>query len=197
MKILIGSSNAGKLTEIREVLHGSGREVISPADIGIVESPHEEGATFQENALQKARFYAEHAHMPVLADDSGILVEALADELGIHTRRWGAGAAATDEEWISFFLKRMNGEKNRRARFVCCFCFIDTEGAEHFFEGACNGSITDALEAPYLPGLPISACFKPDGYNSVYSALGVEEKNRISHRGMALHALRNYLETLT
>lgn len=180
--------------EVREALRGLPLEILSPADIGITESPHETGGTFEENAQQKARFYFEQSRgLPTLADDSGIMVEALQEELGIHTRRWGAGSGATDQEWIDFFLDRMRREKNKRARFTCVLCFIHAEGKEQLFEGTCDGSITETLEANFLPGLPISACFKPDGYDQVYSALSIEKKNSVSHRGRALIGLRDFL----
>lgn len=150
--------------------------------------------TFEANALQKARFYYEKAKLPVLADDSGIIVEALEKELGIHTRRWGAGPKATDEEWISYFLERMGNEKNKRARFVCALAYIDEQGQEHLFEGTCDGVITKSLEADYLPGLPISACFRPDGHKAVYSAMNIEQKNSTSHRGRALRSFQKFLE---
>jgi len=155
--------------------------------------PHEEKDTFEGNAIQKARYYFEKAGVPSIADDSGILVEALEKELGIHTRRWGAGPEASDEEWIAYFLERMKKESNRRARFVCVIAFINEAGECWTFEGHCDGVITDTLEADYLPGLPISACFKPVGSSKVFSALSVEEKNRVSHRGKALHGLRDFL----
>lgn len=170
-------------------------KLVQPGDIGFSDVPHEEGNTFEENALQKARFYFERANLPTLADDSGILVEALQHELGIHTRRWGAGPQASDQEWVDYFLRRMRHEKNKRARFVCCLCYIDQKGEEHFFEGTCDGTITDILEAEYLPGLPISACFKPDGFDKVYSALSVEEKNRVSHRGRAMQKFTDFLRS--
>ena len=194
MKLLLATSNAGKIIEMKEALSGLSLEILSPADLGIIDAPHEEGNTFKENALQKARFYFERAKIPVLADDSGIIVDALKKELGIHTRRWGAGPSASDKEWIDFFLDRMKKEKNKRAWFVCVLAFIDELGKEHLFEGTCDGMITDTLEADYLPGLPISACFKPDGYDCVYSAMKIEQKNSTSHRGRAIEKFRRYLE---
>jgi len=130
--------------------------------------------------------------MPTIAEDSGIHVEALGGELGIHTRRWGAGPEASDGEWIQYFLERMRKERNKRARFHCVVALVSSN-REIAFEGECRGAITDSLEADYLPGLPISACFKPDGYDRVFSALMTEEKNRVSHRGRALHKLREFL----
>lgn len=193
MELLIGTKNRGKVIEISEALSDLGVECLDPHALGITEDPEETGSTFEENALQKARYYHEKAGLPTLADDSGIIVEALAQELGIHTRRWGAGPKATDQEWIDYFLRRMESEGNKRARFVCVLAFIDEHGKEHLFEGTCDGVITERLEADYLAGLPISACFKPDGYDSVYSAMKVEQKNSTSHRGRALEKFRSFL----
>ena len=194
MQLLIGSKNPGKLIEISEALSGLSITCMDPRSVGIEEDPEETGKTFSENAIQKARFYHERSGLPTLADDSGIIVEALQAELGIHTRRWGAGPKASDQEWIEYFLKRMRGEKNKRARFVCVLAHIDEHGKEHLFEGTCDGMITDTLEADYLPGLPISACFKPDGYDCVYSAMKIEQKKSTSHRGRAIEKFRRYLE---
>jgi XTP/dITP diphosphohydrolase len=193
MKLLIGTGNKGKIQEITEALADLKIDIVTPMQIGITEKPEEHGATYEENATQKAEFYYARSQLPTLADDSGIVVDALKDELGIHTRRWGKGPDATDYEWIEFFLERMRDEKNRKARFLCSLAYIDENGLQQMFEGTCDGSITYELEADYLPGLPISACFKPDGYDNVFSALSVEEKNQISHRGKALSSFRKFL----
>ena len=193
MHLLIATSNAGKIIEIKESLSELPITVKSPIDFGITESPHEHGDTFEANALLKARFYYDKAKIPTLADDSGIIVEALEKELGVHTRRWGAGPKATDKEWIEFFLERMRHEKNKRAHFVCCLALIDENGQETIFHGTCDGVITQELEAGYLPGLPISGCFKPVGYDRVYSAMSTDQKNAISHRGRAVEAFKNHL----
>jgi XTP/dITP diphosphohydrolase len=197
MQLLIGTANRGKFIEISEVLRPLDLELLSPADLKITIDPEETGATFAENALQKARhFFRSGGSVPTISDDSGIVIDALEGELGIHTRRWGAGAEASDREWIEYFLQRMEAEKNRKAKFVCNLAYIDPEGAEHIFEGVCEGLITPTLEADFLPGLPISACFMPLGFDSVYSAMSTEEKNAISHRGKAVHALKEFIQSL-
>jgi len=193
MQLLLATTNKGKIIEMAEALSALPFDIQSPLDLGITKAPLETGDTFEENALQKARFYFKESKIPTLADDSGILVEALQDELGIHTRRWGAGPDASDAEWVEYFLNRMKSEENKQAIFVCVLCLIDEAGKEHFFEGMCRGVITDTLEADYLPGLPISACFKPNGYGAVYSAMSLEQKNSASHRGKALAKLQTYL----
>ncbi len=195
MQLLLGTSNKGKIQEMSDALADLHLTIITPAELNIFETPQETGITYEENAIQKARFYFDQSTIPTLADDSGIVVDALANELGIHTRRWGKGPDATDYEWVEFFLERMRNEKNRKARFLCALAYIDATGELHIFEGSCDGVITQELEADYLPGLPISACFKPDGYDKVFSALSVEEKNGISHRGRALQKLANFVSS--
>jgi XTP/dITP diphosphohydrolase len=194
MQLLLATSNKGKVQEMREALDGLGLDLQDLSRFPAVGQPEETGETFAENAAQKARYYHAHTGLPSVADDSGIHVEALEDELGIHTRRWGAGPEASDDHWVRFFLGRMRRERNRRARFVCAIAYIDAAGDLHAFEGACSGVITDELEADYLPGLPISACFRPDGYDRVFSALTIEQKNSTSHRGRALLQLRDFLQ---
>ena len=193
MRLLAGTSNVGKIREIHDALRGLPLTILTPADARIFDAPHEHGSTYVENALLKARWYRERSGLPTIADDSGIIIDALAGELGVHTRRWGAGAEATDAEWIAHFLRRMEAEQNRSARFICAIAYVDGQGRDHCFEGTCEGTITHALEAPILPGLPLSSCFKPDGSSLVYSAMKPEQKNSTSHRGRALARLQEYL----
>ena len=193
MKILAGTKNKGKIIEMQESLAGLNIELVNPTDLGI-DDPDETEDTFEGNAIQKSQHYFKASGLPTIADDSGIIIEALVDELGIHTRRWGAGANATDKEWITYFLERMKSESNKRAEFVCVIAFTDAEGQTHTFRGTCTGIITDELEADYLPGLPISACFKPDGCDQVFSALSIEQKNSTSHRGNAMKLFREFLK---
>ena len=198
-RLLLATANKGKVIEMREGLEGLGLEFLTLRDVNIDSSPEETGLTYEENAKLKARYYFDATGIPSLADDSGILVEALGNELGIHTRRWGAGPAASDEEWIAYFLERMKKEENRQAEFVCVLALACFDSAQHdttvrVFEGRCHGAITEDLQAEYLPGLPISACFIPDGCDRVFSALPIDLKNRVSHRGEAVGKVRGFLQ---
>jgi XTP/dITP diphosphohydrolase len=194
MRVLVGTNNPGKHIEISEVLSDLDVELLTPADLKITIDPEETGTTYAENALLKAKHFYEHGgSIPTIADDSGIIIDAIRNELGVYTRRWGAGAQASDEEWISYFLERMQAEQNKKARFVCNLAYIDPHGKHHIFEGTCEGIITPELQADYLPGLPISACFIPEGFDKVYSAMSIDEKNAISHRGRAVQQLREYI----
>lgn len=196
MDLLIATTNKGKIVEISEALSGLNISIRKPEDFSITDSPHEHGTTYRDNAIIKATYYHERSRIPTLADDSGIVIDALQGELGVQTRRWGAGQNASDKEWIEYFLERMKKEENKRARFICSLAFVDEEGEIACFEGVCDGVITETLQAEYLPGLPISACFIPDGYGVVYSAMNTEQKNSTSHRGRALAKLRSFLENM-
>ncbi len=193
MKLLIATKNPGKFEEIREMLEASGADFVSLADIGITEDFPEDGGTFEENALGKARFYSELSGLPAVADDSGLFVEALANELGVKTRRWGAGEKASDEEWLEYFLKRMEKEDNRRAKFVCVAAYCGPKG-EHTFMGETLGELTRAPAAPIRAGIPLSSVFKPEGYDTVYAGLSSAEKNSLSHRGKAFSQLLTFLQ---
>lgn len=155
----------------------------------------EDGDTFEDNAYKKAAYYFEKLGLLTLAEDSGIVVEALKGELGVKTRRWGAGEKATDQEWIDFFMKRMVGESERTAKFICNVCLFDG-GNPRFFEGETVGVIAEELLVPILPGLPLSSCFVPEGYDKAYAQLSIEEKNGVSHRGKAMGEARVFLGSL-
>ena len=144
-RLLLATGNLGKITEMRECLGDLPLTLLTARDFpGLPPAPPEDGTTFEANALLKARFYRCATGLPAIADDSGILVPALGDALGIHTRRWGAGPAASDEEWITYFLERMQGERDKRATFVCVLAYADASGT-HTFEGRCGGRITESL----------------------------------------------------
>lgn len=195
MKLLLGTTNKGKVIEMRSALAPLHYEIVTPADVGIVGEPDESFPTLEENARSKARFYfAGSGGVPTIAEDTGLYVDALSDELGVKTRRWGAGAKATDDEWLAFFLERMKHETNRHAKFVCALCYIDASGAEHVFHSESRGTIVSEPRAAYLPGLPVSSVFLPEGYDRVFSALTHEEKNALSHRGKAVAQFMEYVK---
>lgn len=177
------------------MLSGFEAEYVSLADVEIFDDFPEEGSTFEENALGKARFYSDLAGLPAVADDSGLFVEALADELGVKTRRWGAGESASDEEWLDYFLQRMESEENRQAKFVCAAAYVGVEG-EQVFMGETSGELTHIPQVPVKAGIPLSSVFKPLGYDKVYAALSTAEKNELSHRGKAFSQLLNFLKNV-
>ncbi len=193
MKILIATGNPGKFKEIAGILSELNHEFVSLADLKIDSKFKEIGESFEEIALAKARHFSKLSGLPAIADDSGIFVEVLAEELGLKTRRWGAGENASDEEWLDFFMKRMKNEKNRSAKFVCAAAFVNGEDVFCHVE-ATDGEITTQVEVEIKAGLPLSSVFKPVPYDKVYSALSDEEKNKISHRGKAFKKLLKTLK---
>lgn len=195
MKLLIGTANAGKTIEISAALGGSTLELVTPADLGVFEQPSEDFDTLKENALHKARFYrGRSGGAPTIAEDTGLYVEAISDELGVKTRRWGAGPSATDAEWLAHFLARMEREENRNAKFVAVVAYVDAHGNESCFESEARGTILREPRGDHLPGLPVSSVFLPEGYDRVFSALTHDEKNALSHRGKALKLFLEHLK---
>ncbi len=194
MTILIASHNPGKFKEIAEILAPLGLEAKSLSDLGIAEEFEENEDSFEANALGKARFYSQLTGLPTFADDSGIVVTALQGELGVKTRRWGAGAKASDEEWLEHFLHRMEPEADRSARFVCAAAYCEGE-RELVQLGEVCGLLAKELQAPLVAGIPLSSVFIPDGYDKVYTALLKEgKKHEISHRGQAFQKLLQQLK---
>ena len=195
-ELLIATGNAGKFQEISEILQDLPLKLYSLNDFKVViPESIEDGNTYAENSLKKARYVAQRTHLMCLADDSGIVVDALKDELGTMTRRWGAGSKVSDQEWVTYFLKRMETEKNRTAKFICHAYLVNPQGEVLYHcEGETKGIITPELLAPIIQGLPLSSCFVAEGYDKVLAAMTVEEKNQISHRGKAIKQMKEYLQ---
>ncbi len=196
MKLLIATGNIGKFREISEVLKGLPIQLVSLRELGLEQDTVEDGKTYAENAAKKARYFARETGLMTLAEDSGVEVDVLKGELGIKTRRWGAGEKATDAEWIEFFLRRMERETNRNAKFICCASLANKNGTLiKSFVGETAGKITMRLQAKIRPGIPLSSVFLPNNCYKVYAAMDLEEKNRVSHRGKAFTQVREYLKT--
>lgn len=194
-KLLIATNNPSKAREISSALNDLGIEITSLLDLDkskFADEPDEDGETFEENARIKAEFWAKESGFPTLADDSGILVDALPGELGVKTVRFGAGANASDAEWLDHFLKKMEGAASRKAKFVCVLAFAQVNEETEFFEGDVDGRITEKPEAPILPRIPLSSVFLADGADKVFAAM--EDKARFSHRGKALGKVRVFLQ---
>jgi len=195
-KLVIATSNPGKFSEIMEVMEDLPYKVLSSRELGLTEDGlREDGETYEDNAQKKVRHYFAQTNFITLAEDSGIVVDALEGELGVKTRRWGAGENASDEEWIAYFLDVLKDvpDSRRTARFICCAALMNEKGGIQLFKGVTEGVITRDLQAPLYKGLPISSCFIPDGFDKVYADLGVDQKNRVSHRGKAMHEVKIHL----
>lgn len=198
MQLLIATKNPGKFAEISEVLSSLSIKLLSLADLNLCDEVEEHGASHSENATLKAQYFFKKTGLPTLGEDSGISVDAFPGELGVQTRRWGGLGQANDEEWIKYFLEQMESvpDGKRGAKFICFAALILDKAAEKIptiFSGETRGIITKTLEAPLKHGIPISSCFRPEGFDKVYAALTAPEKNRVSHRGKAMHRVKDFL----
>ena len=197
MKIIFATANAGKIREAAEVL-GPDYEIVSPASLGITEEIPETGSTLQENSLQKARYLYEHTGLPCFADDTGLEVDALGGAPGIYSARY-AGPEHDSDANMAKLLSELAGldtpaaSISRRARFRTVVTLILADGEPHFFEGSCEGSI--ATERRGSGGFGYDPVFLPDAYpGRTLAEVSEEEKNAVSHRGRAIHAMTEWLK---
>jgi len=191
-KIVLASSNTDKLWEIRSLLADLDVEVIAQSELGVSDAD-EIGSTFVENALIKARHAAVATNLPAIADDSGLVVDALGGRPGVHSARY-SGAGATDDSNIDKLLdelKRVPSE-DRDAAFHCCACFVTPDDTSSLIaEGRWQGVILSARRG--TDGFGYDPVFLDPDCGRTAAELGPEQKNARSHRGMALTALAEML----
>lgn len=193
MKVIAATKNKGKIKEIQSVFQDMGFEVISQGDVDINVDIEETGKTFEKNALIKARTVSLMCDEPVLADDSGLCVEALSGRPGVYSARY-AGEDATDAERMQKLLSELDGEKNRKAKFVTVVAFIFPDGTEITASGEVRGEIT--LHPRGTGGFGYDPIFYCDELNKTFGEASEEEKNSVSHRSRALHQLYGKLEAV-
>jgi XTP/dITP diphosphohydrolase len=193
--LLLGSGNAHKVREFRELLAGLPWEVKCLADYPEVPEPVEDGDSFEANAIIKAAYYSEKLGVACVADDSGLVVDALDGAPGIYSSRY-AGEECDDE---------MNNEKlmdelaealwhERTARFVCCAAFMRPGGEAHIEMGTVEGSIS--AEPFGENGFGYDPLFVPAGHDRTFAEMNTTEKHNLSHRGEAFKKMRAYLESI-
>lgn len=185
MKILLASSNRNKIREIRSIL-GDESEILSLSDIGFDREIVENGATFEENALIKARAAASLGYIGI-GDDSGLCVDALGGAPGVYSARY-AGEPCDDRKNNEKLLSEMERipDECRTARFVCVLACAFPDGESFTVRGEYGGRI---LRSPAGEGgFGYDPLFLPDGFSQTFSQLGFDEKNAVSHRGRALKA---------
>lgn len=188
-RIVLASSNAGKLREMSALLAPLGLELVTQSSLG-VHSPPETGTTFIENALIKARHAARAAKLPAISDDSGIEVDALGGRPGVHSARF-AGENASDQDNLHKLLAELHGvhAEFRQARYHCVIVFVRAANDPEpvIAHGKWEGQIT--VEPRGSGGFGYDPIFQPAGLHSTAAQLSPEEKNKISHRAHALSAL--------
>ena len=183
MEIIIATGNAGKVREFKRMLEPLGYQVFSQKEKGIILDVEETGTTFAENAVRKAKAVWEKVKLPVIADDSGLCVDALDGRPGIYSARY-AGEGATDADRVKKLLAELEGKENRTGRFVCAIAYIDGTGETHVFEGVCKGTMAESPRGEDGFGYDPIFYYPPAG--KTFAELTAEEKNRVSHRARAL-----------
>ena len=196
MRLLLGTRNSGKVKEIETILEDSGWTFSSLREFDEVGPAAEDGVTYAENAIAKARFYAAETGLLALADDSGLEVAALGGAPGVHSARY-AGDNASDADRRQLLLAELArvDSGDRRARFVAAVAIADPNGGVlNLSEGICEGRIT--FEPRGTSGFGYDPLFIPDGYDQTFAELPDKVKNFISHRARALMRLRDSLDHL-
>lgn len=185
MRLLVATRNKHKLREIRDVLAELKLEIVGADEVGGLPEIPEDGATIHDNAVKKAIEAAKRAKTLTLADDTGLEVDALRGEPGVHSARF-AGAEATYHENNKKLLKLLEGVplEKRAARFRCVVAIADETGLVETVEGICNGRIVE--EERGGGGFGYDPLFLPDGQVKTFGELSPDVKNRISHRAKAL-----------
>jgi len=191
--LIAATHNSHKLEEIRDILKDFPVRIISLKDLNRDIPFIEDGSTYYENALKKARAVAEHFTQPTLAEDSGLEVDALFGQPGIYSARY-AGEGASDEANNQKLLARLQDIPllQRTARYRCTLVLVCTDGEIHSFEGTCEGIITSVPRGE--KGFGYDPLFLIPEYSKTFAELGDEVKNKISHRARALAQLRNFLQ---
>jgi XTP/dITP diphosphohydrolase len=194
-KILIATTNQGKVQEIRNLVKGLPALFLSLSEVPDIPEVLEDGTTFEENALKKAREMAYSTGIVTLADDSGLCVDALDGRPGVHSARY-AGEDASDEEKYLRVLEEMQDvpDSERSARFVCAVALVAPDGEEKLFRGVCEGRIT--REPRGSSGFGYDPIFYFEEAGCTFAEMDGESKNRVSHRGRALKQFADFLRKL-
>ena len=201
MKVIFATNNEHKLSEIRSILNKD-IEVLSMKEVGIDSDIEENGKTLLENSSIKAAYVEtqlEKMNFPhpytVIADDTGLMVEALNGEPGVYSARDAGGDGHDSEANIQLLLKNLSGNENRRAYFSTIITLIEKRASYlthvRFFEGRIDGTIL--TEKHGSEGFGYDPIFQPDGYDCSFAELGMEIKNKISHRAIAIGKVAEYL----
>ena len=186
MKLIIASNNKHKIYEIKKILGEKFDEILSLREAGIDHETVEDGTTFMENAIRKAREIAEISGCASLADDSGITAHALGDAPGVYSARF-AGVHGDDEANNALLLERLADKEDKGAHYTCAIALAYPTGELVCAEGYMYGEITEHRRG--TRGFGYDPIFVPTGESRTVAEMSDEEKNSISHRGKALKAL--------
>jgi len=189
--LVLATRNSGKIAEFKTLLSGFPLELKSLKDFGPIPEVEEDGETFEDNAYKKAHFTARVLGFPALADDSGLVVEALGGQPGVLSARY-AGEGAGDEANIRKLLKAMESVSERRAAFECVIAIAVPRGPALIYEGRCEGEIARAQSGKNGFGYDPVFYYPPLG--KTFAEMSQEEKNQVSHRGKAMAELRREID---
>lgn len=194
MRVVLASSNGGKLRELASLLAAFGLDLIAQSSLG-VETPPETGETFAANALLKARHAAAATNLPALADDSGIEVDALGGRPGIYSARY-AGEGASDQDNVRKMLGELRdvAAERRTARYQCVIAFVSTAADPEPILASGTWEGTLIREPRGLGGFGYDPIFVPRGFDRTAAELDAAQKNSLSHRGQALATLVTQLQ---
>jgi XTP/dITP diphosphohydrolase len=189
MKLVFASNNQNKIKEIQLLLPAL-FEIVSLEDIGCFEDIPETATTIEGNAILKANYVTEKYGLNCFADDSGLEVDALHGEPGVYSARY-AGIPKNDENNMSKLIENLKDKTNRKANFKTVIC-LNINGKQHLFTGIINGEIT--TEKKGTNGFGYDPIFIANGYSKTFAELTMKEKSSISHRGIAVKQLVEFLK---
>ena len=190
-ELIVASNNQGKIKEYKDILKPYGFNVVSQKEAGVNIEVDETGTTFEENSKLKAEAIYERTHKNVIADDSGLEIEALNNEPGIYSARYKG--LETQEERTKCILDQLKDKDNRKAKFTCVICYIDEKGETKLFKGIWKGEI--AKEESGTTGFGYDPIFiSEDGNGKTTASLPASFKEKYSHRAKAVEKLIKYLE---
>ncbi|MFA6042159.1 MAG: RdgB/HAM1 family non-canonical purine NTP pyrophosphatase [Patescibacteria group bacterium] len=197
MRLVFATHNPGKIPEMQAILAGLPLTVCSADDAGVHEDVVEDGQTFAENALKKARFVAKQSGEWAVADDSGLCIAALDGKPGVYSARW-AGESVSGDALIAYTLAALKTvpEGKRQAWFESCAALVAPDGREWTFSGKITGIIPLTPRGTPRPKLPYDTIFIPDGHGRTFAEMSDTEKNSLSHRGQAFGELRKFLQEI-
>lgn len=187
-KIIFATNNSHKLREVSEIL-GESYQLMTPKDCGVSEEIPEEQETIEGNALQKARYLYERTGCDCFADDTGLEVDILDGAPGVYSARY-AGEGCDSQDNIDMLLSALEGVETRGAHFRSVIALI-LDGKEYLFEGVVEGEILE--KATGMDGFGYDPIFIPNGCDQSFAEMSAEQKNIISHRGIAVVKLRDFL----
>ncbi len=190
MKIVFVTNNQHKLDEIKNIL-GQEFNIVSLNDIGCHDDIPETGDTLEENASQKSNYIASRYALNCFADDTGLEVDALGGQPGVHSARYAEETDHDSQANMAKLLDKLGNNNNRKARFRTVISLI-VHGKEHRFEGIVEGRI--AHQPSGVRGFGYDPVFIPDGYDKSFAELGDEVKNQISHRARAVRKLAEHIK---